>query len=207
MSQDQDNIRIIKKRAGIIQKVVQFIFVIGVILLIATLIVVAVVMLFASPQKFNAVQGSLDWSIHYTLTNGSSFFIGIPFKIIRLSDSSSFNAKNAAIASLLSLSISTSFVLYGIKQVLTIFKSTANDITPFIIDNVRSLEKLAYTIIIYSVTVKILTNFIFLAFVQKMCISFDSFYLSGVLTGMLIFFMADILKYGVFLQKEFDATL
>lgn len=189
---------------------VQFIFIIGVILgvilLIATLIV-AIVMFFASPEKFNAVQGSLDWSIHYTLTNGSSFFIDIPFKIIRLSDSGRFSAKYAAIASLLSISISTSFILYGIKQVSNIFKSTANDITPFIMDNVRSLENIAYIIIIYSVTVNILTNFLFLVFVQKMYISFASFYLSGVLTGMLIFFMADIFKYGVFLQKEFDTTL
>jgi len=207
MNQDQANIRTIKKRAGIIHKVVQLIFVMGVILLIATLIVVAVAILFASPERFIAVQGSQDWSIHYTQINGSSFFIGIPFNIIRLSDSGSFSAKNAALASLLSLSISTSFVLYGIKQVLNIFKSTANDITPFIMDNVRSLEKLAYTIIIYSVTVKILTNFIFLTFVTKMAIYLDSFYISGVLTGMFIFFIADILKYGVFLQKEFDATL
>lgn len=205
MNQDQDNIRIIKKKAGIIQKVVQFIFIIGLIFLIATLIV-AVIMFFVSPEKFNAVRGSLDWSIQYTLINGSIWSIDIPFKIILLKDIR-FSAKFAAIASMLSISLSASFILYGTKQILNIFKSTANDITPFIMDNVRSLEKLAYTIIIYSVTVKILTNFIFLAFVQKMYISFDSFYLSGVLTGMFIFFMADILKYGVFLQKEFDATL
>jgi len=206
MNQDQDNIRTIKKRAGIIQKVVQFIFIICLIFLMATLIV-AVVMFFVSPEKFNAVRGSLDWSIQYASTNGSYFSIGIPFKIIWLSDSSMFSAKFAAIASLLSISLCASFILYGTKQISNIFKSAANDITPFIMNNVISLEKLAYTIIIYSVTVKILTNFIFLAFVQKMYISFDSFYLSGILTGMIILFMADILKYGVFLQKEFDATL
>ncbi|MHB8075459.1 DUF2975 domain-containing protein [Desulfosporosinus fructosivorans] len=205
MNQDQANIRTIKKRAGIIQKVVQFIFIIGVILLIATLIV-AVVMFFASPDKFNAVQGSVDWSIHYTLINGSTFFIDIPYKIIQLSDSR-FSAKYAAIASLLSITISISFIMYGIMQVSNIFKSTAHDITPFIMDNVKSLENIAYTVIIYSVTVNFLTNLLFFVFVTKMYISFSSFHLSGVLTGMFIFFMADIFKYGVFLQKEFDTTL
>ncbi|MDR3586431.1 MAG: hypothetical protein P4L59_14105, partial [Desulfosporosinus sp.] len=144
----QDNISIIKKRADKIQKVIELIFILGVILFFAALIGF-VVLFFASPERFNAVKGNLDWSINYELAKGTSFFITIPHKILPIS-TSRFGAKYAGLTSLFSLLINLSFTLYGIKQVGNILKSMANDITPFIMDNVKRLNKLAYIIIIYS---------------------------------------------------------
>ena len=203
----QDNIRIIKKRASAIQKVLKVILVIGVILFFAVLIGF-VVLLFASPERFNAVKGNLDWNITYNLANGSSFFINIPFKIIQPLDSSRFSAKYAALIGLFSLLITLFFVLYGINQVADILKSTANDITPFIMENVQRLKKLAYSIITYSVAADILSNLLYSVFVTKVfSINLSNIHLSGVLIGGLIFVIADIFKYGVFLQQEFDTTL
>lgn len=203
----QDNILIIKKRASTIQKVIKLIFILGVILFLAALIA-SVFLFFASPDRFNAVKGNLDWNITYNLANGSSFFINIPFKIIQPLDSSMFSAKYAALIGLFSLLITLSFGLYGINQVANILKSTAKDITPFIMGNVKSLKQLAYSIIIYSVAVDLLSNLLSSIFITEiLSLDLSNIHLSGVLIGGLIFVIADIFKYGVFLQKEFDTTL
>ena len=203
----QDNIRIIKKRASTIQKLIKVILIIGVIFSFAILIS-CVVLFFASSERFNAVKGNLDWSMNYKLTNGSSFFINIPFKIMQPLNASMFIAKNAAITSLFALLINTSLMLYGLKQIANILNSTANDITPFIMDNVKSLKKLAYTIILYSAAVDLLSSLLFTLFVTNIVsLNLATIHLSGVLVGGLILVIADIFKYGVFLQQEFDTTL
>lgn len=203
----QDNIRIIKKRASTIQGVISFFSTILIILVVANFIALVLVFV-ASPERFNAVKGSLDWNVAYKLTNGSSFFLKIPFTKIQPIDSSLFNAKYAAITTLFLTFISISLISYGIKQVSNILNSTANDITPFIMDNVKGLKKLAYTIIIYSVAVDLLSDILFSIFVTKIFVlDISNIHLSGLVPGMLIFVIADIFKYGVFLQKEFDTTL
>lgn len=150
----------------------------------------------------------MDWSINFTLANGSHFFIIIPYKIIQPLDSSSFSAKYAIITYLISALLSLSLSLYGIKQILNILKSIVKDISPFIMDNAKSLKKLAYTIITYSVVADILANILCSAFVIKI-FTFDlsNIHLSGVLVGGLIFIIADIFQYGVYLQNEYDTTL
>lgn len=207
MNQDQDNIRSIKKRANNIQGVIDFFSIILIILVVA--IFIALVFVFvASPERFNAVKGSSDWNVTYKLTNDSSFFINIPFKIIQPTGSSMFSAKYAALTGLFTIFINLSFVLYGINQVANILKSTANDITPFIMKNVKRLKKLAYTIIIYSVVVDLLSSLLCSIFVTKIYnLDLSNIHLSGVLIGWLILIISDIFKYGVFLQKEFDTTL
>jgi len=203
----QDNIRIIKTRASTIQGVISFFSIILIILVVANFIALVLVFV-ASPERFNAVKGSLDWNVAYKLTNGSSFFLKIPFTKIQPIDSSLVNAKYAAIATLFLTFTSISLISYGIKQVSNILNSTVNDITPFIMDNVKSLKKLAYTIIIYSIAVDFLSDILFSIFVTKIfLLDISNIHLSGVLPGMLIFVIADIFKYGVFLQKEFDTTL
>jgi hypothetical protein len=207
MNQDQDNIRSIKKRANNIQGVIDFFSIILIILVVA--IFIALVFVFvASPERFNAVKGSLNWNVTYKLTNDSSFFINIPFKIIQPIGGSMFSAKYAALTGLFTIFINLSFVLYGINQVANILKSTANDITPFIMKNVKRLKKLAYTIIIYSVVVDLLSSLLCSIFVTKIYnLDLSNIHLSGILIGWLILIISDIFKYGVFLQKEFDTTL
>jgi hypothetical protein len=204
---NQKDVNRIKKRARIIHKVIKVIFILGVMLFFAGFIA-SVFFFFASPEKFNAVKGNLDWSINYTLANGSHFFIIIPYKIIQPLDSSMFSAKYAVITYFFSFLISIFIILYGIKQVANILKSTAKDITPFIMDNAKSLNKLAYSIIIYSVASDILANLLCSVFVTKiLSLDLTNIHLSGVLVGVLIYIIADIFKYGVFLQNEFDTTL
>jgi len=203
----QENIRKIKKRASIIRKAINVILFLGVILSFAALIVSAF-LLFASPDKFNAVKGNLDWSINYSLTNGSHFFINIPFTLMQPLNSNMFSAKYAVITSFVIIFLRTALILYGINQVANILKSTANDITPFVLENVQRLKKLAYSIITYSVATDTLSNLLYSVFVTKISsINLSNIHLSGVLIGGLIFVIADIFKYGVFLQQEFDTTL
>ena len=208
MSQNQDNINIMKEKAGTIYGFLTIIFIIGVIILIASMIA-NVVMIFVSPEKFNAVQESFDWTINYTRPFGNPHLypLHIPFRIIP--PSLEFSAKYAAITYLFSQYLLVySFVIYGSKQVLNIFNSAANDITPFIMDNVKSIKNIAYTIIIFSVIVDNLTCFLCTLFVtQTVSFSLGNFNILGILLGTIIFFIADIFKYGVFLQKEFDETL
>lgn len=197
----------IRWRANIIHKVIKLIFILGVLLIFAGLIA-SVFFFLAAPDKFNAVKGNMDWSLSYSLANGSEFFTIIPFKIIQPYDNHMFSAKYALITFTIAHLLSLSLSLYGIKQILNILKSTAKDITPFIMDNAKSLKKLAYTIITYSVVADILANILCSAFVIKI-FTFDlsNIHLSGVLVGGLIFIIADIFQYGVYLQNEYDTTL
>lgn len=203
----QKDIRRIKSRANIIHKIVQSIFFLGVMIVFAGL-VASIFFFFASPEKFNAVKGNLNWSINYTLDNGSSFFSVIPFKIIQPLDSSMFSAKYALITYMLSSLFGLSLILYGIKQIVNILKSTATDITPFIMDNAKSLKKLAYSIIIYSLVSDILSNILCSVLVTKIFfVDLSNIHLIRVLVGVLIFIIAEIFQYGVYLQNEYDTTL
>lgn len=139
----QKEIGRIRSRTNIIHKIVKFIFFLGLMIFFAGL-VASILFFFVSPEKFNAVKGNLNWSINYTLDNGSTFFTVIPFKIIQPLDSSLFSAKSAIITYLLSSLFGLSLILYGIKKIVKILESTARDITPFIMDNAKSLKKLAY---------------------------------------------------------------
>lgn len=204
----KDNILVIKKRAGIIHKLIKAIFVTGLLVLFATLLLIAYLAFFTSPERFSATRDNSNWSLAYNLVNGSSFFVHIPFKLIQPLDSNMFIAKNAVITSLFSILFKGSLILYGINQILSILKSTAIDKTPFIISNVGSLKKLAFSIILYSALADILSSLIFSAFVTRIFyLDFSNIHLSGILIGGLILVIADIFKYGVFLQNEFDTTL
>ncbi|MCB8818561.1 DUF2975 domain-containing protein [Desulfosporosinus shakirovi] len=203
----QKDIRRIKSRANIIHKIVGFIFFLGVMIVFAG-VVASILFFFASPEKFNAVKGNLNWSINYTLDNGSDFFTVIPFKIIQPLNSSMFSAKYAIITYLLSSLFGLSLILYGIKQIVNILKSTARDITPFIADNAKSLKKLAYSIIIYSLVSDIVSNILCSVFVTKIFfVDLSNIHFIRALVGVLIFVIAEIFQYGVYLQNEYDTTL
>lgn len=201
------NIAAIKKRANTVHDIIEIVFSIGIILVILGTIVL-VFSFFASPERFTAVKDNLGWSLHYKLTENSSFFIGVPFKILQSLESNMFSAKYAAMTCLFSLLIRLSLILYGIKQVKNILKSMVKDITPFTMNNVKSLKNLGLSIMIYSVVLDMLTSILFSAFVTKIfLLNLTNLHLSGLFIGLLIFVIADIFQYGVFLQNEFDTTL
>ena len=203
----KENIIDIKKRARTIHNFTSVILLIGVIIFIGVLIAV-VFSIIASPERFTAVKGNLNWRVSYSLSNSSSFFIDIPFKIMQSIDTPTFSAKYAIISSLLSILIKVSITLFGLYQVVNILKSTLNDLTPFIMDNVKRLKKLAYSIIVYSVVADILSSILFSTLVTRVyMLNLSNIHLSGVLVGGLILVIADIFKYGVYLQNEFDTTL
>jgi hypothetical protein len=204
----RDDLILIKKRAYTIEKVLKFIFKIAIILFFTGVIVVLAIIFFASPERFNAVRGNLNWHITYNFINDSSFFIDIPFKFIQLLDSSKFNAKHAVSISLISILLKESLILYGLNQVVKILYSISNDIPPFTMDNVERLKKLSYSIVIYSVAADILSNVLYSIFVTKIFVlDLSNIHLGGVLIGGLILVIADIFKYGVYLQNEFDTQV
>jgi hypothetical protein len=204
---NEENIITIKKRAGTIQGIIKLVFIIGIIICFITLIG-AVFSFFASPDKFSAVKGYENWSFNYKLTDSCSFYIGVPYKIMQPLDNYLFSAKYAAITCLFTFIIRISVILYGIKQVENILKSMANNKSPFIINNVVRLKKLALIIIIYSATIDLISSLLFSGFVTRIFnFNLSNIHLSGVLIGGLIFLIADIFNYGVFLQNKFETRL
>ena len=203
----KENITNIKKRARTIHNFISVILLIGVIIFIGVFIAV-VFSIIASPERFTAVKGDLNWHVSYNLSNSSSFFIDIPYKIMQPIDTPMFSAKYAAISSLLSILIKVSITLFGLYQVVNILKYPLNDLTPFIMHNVKRLKKLAFSIIVYSVVADILSSILFSPLVTRVyMLNLSNIHLSGVLVGGLILVIADIFKYGVYLQNEFDTTL
>lgn len=201
----EENIEVIQKRASSIHMIMEIIFVIGAIIYLAALIG-CIYLSFASQERFYAVKGNLDWSITYKLTNGSSFFIKIPFTDIQPSENIMFSAKKALLTCLSTLLIKASFVIYGIKLAADFLNSIANHLPLFMINNAKRIKKISYLIIIYSAVVDPLTNVLYSIFITKrFTLDLASFHLSGVLIGGLILVIADIFEYGVILQKEFDA--
>lgn len=203
----EKNIDRIKQRANIVHKVITAIFILGILIILAGLIA-SIFLFFTSPDRYTAVKGNLNWSIRYSVENNSYFSIYIPFKVMQPLDSSMFSAKNAFITYLISALLGISLSLYGIKQILNILKSTTKDITPFIMENAKNLKKLAYTIIIYSLATDLISNILCSAFVIKIfTFELSNIHLSGVLFGGLIFIIAEIFQYGIYLQNEYDTTL
>lgn len=204
----QDNITIIKERAKKLQKITNIIFLLGIIFLFA-LIVVVILLLAAQQERFTAIKGNLTWNIEYQLNNGTSFGIYIPFKIIQPLSNTMFSAKSAFIVFLISnIVFKSTIVLYGIRQVSNILKSTHEDATPFIIGNISRLKKIAYSIIIYSSVSDIFISILCWIFVTKIfLLNLSTISISGVLIGGLILFISEIFKYGLLLQKDFDTTL
>ncbi|WP_088185790.1 DUF2975 domain-containing protein [Desulfosporosinus sp. FKA] len=203
----RNDIEKIKSRATILHKIIILIFFLGIISVFAVLSA-SVYFSFASPDKFNAVKGNLDWSISYTLENGSTFFIIIPFKIMQPLGPRMFSAKDALITYLLSSLLGFTLILYGIKQIANILKSTANDITPFTLGNAKNLRKLTYSIITYSLLSDTLSNVLCSLFVTKIFwVELSNIHFSALLLGGLIFIIAEIFQYGVYLQNEYDTTL
>jgi hypothetical protein len=74
--------------------------------------------------------------------------------------------------------------------------------------NAKSLKRLAYATIVYSAAGELLKAVLNAVFVTQV-FSFDltSIHLSGIVVGVLIFIVADVFQYGIFLQNEFDTTL
>ncbi|MEL1136645.1 DUF2975 domain-containing protein [Desulfitobacterium sp. THU1] len=203
----QDSVINMQKRARIIKSILLLIFVIGIILLFAALIV-ALFLFFAPEQGFTAEKGNMDWFIAYNSSNGAAFGIFVPFSIIQPLNISRFDPKSAFLTYLVSSAILNIVFLYGLKQVMNILNSIIKKTTPFNIDTVNSLKKIALSIIIYSVALDPIKNLLGSAFVTKIfTFDFSNIHISGVLVAVIVYIIADIFKYGMYLQDEVDTTL
>ncbi len=121
-------------------------------------------------------------------------------------------AKHAFLTSMFLLLVKVSLIIYGVKQAADFLNSIANDKAPYVIRNVKRIKKIAYVIIFYSVAVDILSCLLYLIFVTRIfTLDLSNVHLSGILSGVLsggfILVIADLFKYGVFLQEEFDTKL
>ena len=203
----RDNLESLQKRASAIHIVMEIIYVIGVIISVVAMIGF-IYFCFASQERFNAVKGNMNWSITYKLTTSSSFFINIPFKVLQPLENGIISAKNAFLTGVFSLLIKVSLTIYGIKQAAEFLNSIANDKAPYVILNVKRVKKIAYVTILYSVAVDTLSSLLYSIFVTGIfTLDLSNIHLSGVLIGGFILVIADLIKYGVFLQEEFDAKL
>lgn len=203
----QDSIIGLKKRARITRNILAIIFIIGIILLFAALIV-SFSLFFAPEQGFTAEKGNMDWFITYNLSNGTAFGVFIPFRIIQSLDINRFNAKSAFITYLVSSAILNIVFLYGLKQAMNILNTIFKNTTPFNINTVRSLKKIALSIIVYSLVIDPIRNLLGWAFVTKIfAFDFANIHISGVLVAVIVLIIADIFKYGIYLQDEVDTTL
>jgi hypothetical protein len=204
----QNNIIIIKKRARVFQIIMKLILVCGIVVLLATFFI-AIVLLFASEERFNAVKGNLNWFVEYKINETKSLGVYIPYEIIQPLNENLLNSKSALITYLFSKSIIyIPLILYSVKQITDILSSIVNDKTPFIMDNTRRFTKLAYTIIIYSIVPDIIFSLLCWIFVTKrFLINLSTIQLSSILLGGFLLLFAELIKYGAFLQEEFDTTL
>ncbi|AGA69928.1 Protein of unknown function (DUF2975) [Desulfitobacterium dichloroeliminans LMG P-21439] len=203
----QNDLLRVKNRAGLIHMLVSGALIIGVIIYIAALIAF-VFFAFTSPDRFTAVKDNIEWTISFTFGDGAQFFTTIPYKIIQAIDSSRFSAKYAMLAYMGSFFVSFALILYGIKQLITISKSAYSDETPFNVKNSKCLNRLAYSIIIYSATSKLIATLLCAIFATKI-FAFDlsSVHFEGIIIGVIVLLISDIFRYGVYLQEEFDTTL
>lgn len=203
----QKNIEKIKLRASIIRSILIVIFIIGVIIVFAGLLA-SMFLFLTSPEKFSAVKGNMNWAMRYAVTDTSYVSIYVPYKILQPLDSTLFSAKNGFITYLISTLFSLSLILYVFKQILNILKSIEQDVTPFIMNNAKNLKKVAFITITYSVVIDFLASILCWIFVTKIfSLELTNIHLSGVLVGGLIFIIAEIFQYGVYLQNEYDTTL
>ncbi|AHF11212.1 MULTISPECIES: DUF2975 domain-containing protein [Dehalobacter] len=202
----QDNIIYLKERTRTINNILSIIFIIGIILLFATLIV-CFILFFTPEQGFTVEKGNLDWFIEYNLANGTTFGVYIPFSIIQSVAIERFNAKSAFLTYLVSSSILNIIILYGIKQVIDILNTILKSTTPFNTNNVIRLKKIVLSIIIYSVAADPIKNFLGCVFVTKIYyFDFSNIHISGILIAVLISIIADVFKYGILLQEKVDTT-
>lgn len=204
----RDDITKIKKRVEKVFKAVEFIFA-GAIIVSFIAVVIVIAAFFAKQGSFKAIKGNMDWCMRYEIFKNSYWNINIPFKIIQPFSTSMFSAKAAFLTCIISwISIKMSIIIYGIKQISDILKTILNDMTPFIMENVKRIKKLGCLIIIYSAAGDVLMNIFCYIFVTKIfSMNLENIDIIGVIIGGIILVIADIFKYGVFLQNEFDTTL
>ena len=104
-------------------------------------IFIAIVLLFASEERFNAVKGNLNWFVEYKINETKSLGVYIPYEIIQPLNENLLNSKSALITYLFSKSIIyIPLILYSVKQITDILSSIVNDKTPFIMDNTRDYK-------------------------------------------------------------------
>lgn len=164
---------------------------------------------FLSADKFHAEKGWDNWVLNIALTDGSSFFIAIPFKLLQPNGQNVIQAKAAFISVLLFSVLPFILVmLYGIKQVNNILLSITYNHTPFIIKNARRIRNLAFLIMGYSLFGHLLVNIAMIFTVTHIfSINITNISLSGFIIGFLILIISQIFQYGTYLQEEYDTTL
>ena len=203
----QNNIIIIKKRARVFQIIMKLILVCGIVVLLATFFI-AIVLLFASEERFNAVKGNLNWFVEYKINETKSLGVYIPYEIIQPLNENLLNSKSALITYLFSKSIIyIPLILYSVKQITDILSSIVNDKTPFIMDNTRRFTKLAYNNNLFNCADIIFSLLCWIFVTKRFLINLSTIQLSSILLGGFLLLFAELIKYGAFLQEEFDTTL
>ncbi|MDP4178037.1 MAG: DUF2975 domain-containing protein [Bacillota bacterium] len=206
MNENKPNL--LKTRVKVTQSILKLIFIVGILTLILAILFI-ITLSFTSKDNFNISKLENGWYLTYNLSKVSFLSFSVPYRIIQPVDNSLINAKLAFLIYLLSrILIYLSASLYGIKQIINILTSTINDYSPFNKSNIKSLKKLAFLIIGFSIIADLLLDIICCLFVTRIfLIDLSNISIYGIFIGFLILIISDIFEYGVYLQNENDTLL
>lgn len=171
------------------------------------LAVVLVIFCFVPSGHFTAEKGLSHWSLRVDLLAGTSFSSLVPFTILQPLNQDAFGAKTAFVTFLFAFTlVFFPAFCYVVKQLRDICGSIIEGNTPFQMQNVKRFKGLGWAMIGYSLASSFLYSILMFIFVTGI-FSIQNINWSGLVAGCLALVMAEIFRYGVYLQEEHDTTL
>ena len=202
-----NNIEEIKQKSAALTSIINILYY-GLIIILLTALFFLVYSAFMPLERFSAVPANGVWEIGFSVSENFSLNAGVNFKIMQPGPGAS-NPKTAFIV-IFATGVVIKLLAYilGAKLLKGILVSCALDDSPFNQDNVDSFRYLGYLVLCFSVLERLIQSFAASIFIQKIFyINISSISLTGILTGLLILLFSCIVKYGMFLQEDFDTTL
>lgn len=202
-----NNIEDIKKKSANLASIINILYY-GLIIILLVVVGFLVYSAFMPLERFNAIPANGVWNIDFSVSENFSLNTGVTFKIMQPGPGAS-NPKTAFMI-ILGTSTIIKLIAYisGAKLIKGILVSCAFDDSPFNRKNVDSFRYLGYLILCFSALESLIQSFAASIIIQKIFyINISNISLTGILAGLLILVFSGIIKYGMFLQEDFDTTL
>lgn len=208
MMENQANGRAaIEKRSGVLRKVLTVVVVVA-----ALFFTVQSVMLIYSAmlpgERFTAEQGLSHWRFSAKITDTFSLVAQVPHSILQPLSPERFDAKAAYFVYLVSrLLFMAGAFLYGTVQIRSVVSDMAAGQSPFTLRNASRLRMTGYVTIGYFVLADLTAALLYWLLVTGIFSIGVTVSLVGVGSGIGLLLLAEVFKYGAFLQEESDTTL
>ncbi|WP_260982807.1 DUF2975 domain-containing protein [Lysinibacillus fusiformis] len=204
------------KEFQLLTKGLRTIFTIIMVLMIFGMALMAVILVGAMIVSENDVNG---WLAKASVT-ASIHFEGLEMLLSEQTFQDMHYSKIDVVKLLLTATIYITILLLMVVQVRNILSNLSKGII-FSLDNSKKIERIAYCVIVLSVTVNAFRTYIVYLmmqtfkleslFVKTDFITGISYHFTGInwtllLCGLVIWTIARIFRYGAFLQDEYDAT-